>query len=84
MVNFIEASGTPNLIEEDAGRSAPALASSSALRFPGMLQCTGIHTSDTLVKRLKKGLDNGDIPNDPRVIHKTRYRINGDLTVRKD
>ena len=59
--NLTEASGTPNSIEEDSGRSSPALACPSSLQFPGMLQCPGTHISETLVKHLEKGHDNGDM-----------------------
>ena len=35
MATFNEVCGIPKLIEEDSGSSASALASSSALQFPG-------------------------------------------------
>ena len=48
MANLIGVSGIPNLIEEDPGRSAAVLASSSGLQFPGMSQCPGTQISVTL------------------------------------
>ena len=45
-----EASGIPSSIEENSGKSAPGMAGSSALQFPGTLLFPGTHTSDTLVK----------------------------------
>ena len=46
--SLTETSGIPNSIEEDSGRSAAALASSSALHFPGMLLCPETPTSEIL------------------------------------
>ena len=48
MANLNEVSCILKSIEENSGRSASALASSSVLQFPGMSQCPGTQISETL------------------------------------
>ena len=48
LTSLNELSGIPKLIEEYSVRSAPELASSSALQFSGMSQCPGTQISVTV------------------------------------
>ena len=74
MGSLNEVSGIPKSIEEDSGRSSSALASLSALQFPGISKCPPRTKVEAAVT----------FPDDPRIIRNIRQRLYLSLAIRED